>query len=103
MNFMILSYLAPYHQVVSLLRRLSRTCFIMSFGSKQVLKFLQHKTVTLPVVNIRSLIIQPQPEQAAFELGFNVAFKLGARLNDNTTFTLPKEYSDEVSELSMAS
>ena len=34
MNFMILSYLAPYHKVVSLLRRLSRTCFIMSFGSK---------------------------------------------------------------------
>lgn len=101
MNFMILSYLAPYHKVVSLLRRLSRTCFIMSFGSKQVLKFLQHKTITLPLVSTRSLVVQPQAEHASFELGFNVSFKQREDVTKSTA--LPPDCAYEATELSVSS
>lgn len=101
---MILSYLAPFHKIISLLRRLSRTCFIMSFGSKQVLKHLEHKTVTLPLVSPRSLIVQPQADHASFSLGFKVSFRNKETLPGvpQEAFSLPSDCANEATQLSLA-
>ena len=69
-----------------------------------MLKHLEHKTIILPLVSPRSLIVQPQADHSSFSLGFKVSFKNKETLPGvpQEAFALPTDCAEEATELSLA-